>query len=70
MKKFAVVAGVIAGMFALIGAFFSGACVVYHTLKADRDISVTGKSGDEVKINARGRRYTETKLPENRHYGF
>lgn len=69
MKKFAV-AGVIAGIFALIGAFFSGAYVVYHTLKTDGDISVTGRSGDDVRINVRGRRYTETKLPENRHYGF
>lgn len=69
MKKFAVVTGVIAGIFALIGAFFSGAYVVYHTLKTDGDITVT-EDPDELKIKTRGRKYTETKLPENKHYGF
>lgn len=69
MKKFAVVAGVIAGIFALIGAFFSGAYVVYHTLKTDGDITVTEDPG-ELKIKTRRRKYTETKLPESRHYGF
>lgn len=70
MKKFVGVAGVIAGIFALIGAFFSGAYVVYYTLKADGDISVTERPGEELKIKTRRRKYTETKLPESRHYGF
>lgn len=59
----------VAGIFALIGAFFSGACVVYYTLKADGDNSVTEEPG-ELKIKTKRRKYTETKLPENKHYGF
>lgn len=69
MKKFAVVAGVIVGALALIGSFMSGAMFIWANACAKGDVQVTGKP-DDLRIKTRRRKYTETRLPEDRHYGF
>lgn len=70
MKKFAVVAGVIIGALALIGSFFAGAFLVFADRVGKGDIELKEVEPGELRVKTRGRKYTETKLPEQKHYGF
>ena len=55
---------------ALIGSFLAGCMFIFNAAVETGNVQVEAKGPDELAVKTRRRKYTETKLPENRHYGF
>ena len=70
MKKLIGVVGVITAIMALVGSFLAGCVFIFGVAVDTGDVQLEKKEPDELVVKTRRRKYTETKLPENRHYGF
>lgn len=70
MKKLIGVVGVITAIMALVGSFLAGCVFIFGVAVETGDVQLEEKEPDELVVKTRRRKYTETKLPENRHYGF
>ena len=70
MKKIVGIVGVVVAIMALIGSFLAGCLFIFGVAVDTGDVKVEEKEPDELVVKTRRRKYTETKLPENRHYGF
>ena len=70
MKKLIGVVGVITAIMALFGSFLAGCVFIFGVAVETGDVQLEKKEPDELVVKTRRRKYTETKLPENKHYGF
>ena len=70
MKKLIGVIGVVTAIMALIGSFLAGCMFIFNAAVETGNVQVEAKGPDELVVKTRRRKYTETKLPEQRHYGF
>lgn len=70
MKKIVGIVGVVMAIMALIGSFLAGCVFIFNAAVETGDVQVEEKGPDELVVKTRRRKYTEAKLPENRHYGF